>query len=254
LKHKTARRVALKSVANNSEIDSIHARMRPAIELFRRKRDWNNRLMTGVFDSYELAHSDRRPSPLPESDPHPNPLPMGEGGRRPGEGITGVWNGLKRKTARRVTLKSVAKNPEIDSAHVRMPLAIELCRRKHDWNNRLMTAVFDSYELAHSDRHPSPFPLSDPHPNPLPGGEGWGEGIKKVWNGLKHKTAPQVALKSIAKNLEIDSISARIRPAMELCRRKRDWNNRLMTAVFDYYELAHSDPHPNPLPGGEGLY
>ena len=25
-----------------------------------------------------------------------------------------------------------------------------------------------------------------------------------------------------------------------------------MTAVFDYYELAHSDPHPNPLPVGEG--
>jgi len=25
-----------------------------------------------------------------------------------------------------------------------------------------------------------------------------------------------------------------------------------MIAVFDYDELAHSDPHPDPLPGGEG--
>ena len=25
-----------------------------------------------------------------------------------------------------------------------------------------------------------------------------------------------------------------------------------MIAVFDSYELAHSDPHPDPLPGGEG--
>ena len=57
--------------------------------------------------------------------PHPDPLPLGEGGRRPGEGITGVRNGLKRKTARRVTLKSFVNNPEIESAHVRMPLAIE---------------------------------------------------------------------------------------------------------------------------------
>ena len=117
MKHKTAPQVALKSVANNSEIDSIHARMRPAIELFRRKRDWNNRLMTAVFDYYELAHSDPHPDPLPVSDSHPNPLPVGEGGRRPGEGITGVWNGLKHKTAPQVALKSIANNPEIDSIH-----------------------------------------------------------------------------------------------------------------------------------------
>ena len=93
MKHKTARRVALKSVANNPEIDSINACIRQAIELCRRKRNWNNRLMTAVFDSYELAHSDRHPSPFPLSDPHPNPLPGGEGGRRPGEGVKGVQNG-----------------------------------------------------------------------------------------------------------------------------------------------------------------
>jgi len=51
--------------------------IRQAIKLYRHKRGWNNRLMTAVFDYYELAHS----------DPHPNPLPAGEGGRRPGEGI-----------------------------------------------------------------------------------------------------------------------------------------------------------------------
>ena len=51
--------------------------IRQAIKLYRHKRSWNNRLMTAVFDYYELAHS----------DPHPNPLPAGEGGRRPGEGI-----------------------------------------------------------------------------------------------------------------------------------------------------------------------
>ena len=81
LKHKTAPHVTLKSIANNPEIDSISARIRPAIELFRRKRDWNKRLMTAVFDYYELAHSDPHPDPLPVSDPHPNPLPVGEGAR-----------------------------------------------------------------------------------------------------------------------------------------------------------------------------
>ena len=77
MRRKTARRVTLASFVNNPEIDCIHVRMRLAIELYRRKRGWNNRLMTAVFDYYELAHS----------DPHPNPLPAGEGGRRPGEGI-----------------------------------------------------------------------------------------------------------------------------------------------------------------------
>jgi len=154
---------------------------------------------------------------------------------------------LKHKTARRVTLKAFANNLEIDSIHARIRPVIELFRRKHGWNNRLMTAVFDYYELPHSDPHPCPLPMGE-------GGRRPGEGKRGVCNGLKHKTAPQVALKSVANNSEIDSIHARMRPAIELFRRKRGWNNRLMTAVFDYYELAHSDPHPNPLPGREGLY
>jgi len=54
---------------------------------------------------------------------------------------------LRRKTAPHVTLKSFVSNPEIDSAHVRIRQAIELCLHKRGWNNRLMTAVFDSYEL-----------------------------------------------------------------------------------------------------------
>jgi hypothetical protein len=71
---------------------------------------------------------------------------------------------------------------------------------------------------------------------------------------LRRKTARRVTLASVVNNPEIDRIRARMRLAIELYRRKRGWNNRLMTAVFDSYELAHSDPHPNPLPGGEGLY
>jgi hypothetical protein len=71
---------------------------------------------------------------------------------------------------------------------------------------------------------------------------------------VKRKTAPHVTLKSIANNPEIDRTHACIRPAIELFRRKRGWNETLMIALFDYDELAYSDPHPNPLPGGEGLY
>jgi hypothetical protein len=78
--------------------------------------------------------------------------------------------------------------------------------------------------------------------------------MTRVWNGLRRKTARRVTLESIVNNPEIDRTHACIRPAIELFRRKRGWNNPLMTAVFEYYELAHSDPHPNPLPGGEGLY
>jgi adenine-specific DNA-methyltransferase len=54
---------------------------------------------------------------------------------------------------------------------------------------RLMTAVFDYYELA--------------HPN---------EG---VGSGFKYKTVPHVTLKSIANNPEIDGIYARLHPAVE---------------------------------------
>jgi len=54
---------------------------------------------------------------------------------------------------------------------------------------RLMTAVFDYYELAHPD-----------------------EG---VGSGFKYKTVPHVTLKSIANNPEIDGIYARMHPAIE---------------------------------------
>jgi adenine-specific DNA-methyltransferase len=54
---------------------------------------------------------------------------------------------------------------------------------------RLMTAVFDYYELAHPE-----------------------EG---VGSGFKYKTVPHVTLKSIANNPEIDGIHARMHPAVE---------------------------------------
>jgi very-short-patch-repair endonuclease len=54
---------------------------------------------------------------------------------------------------------------------------------------RLMTAVFDYYELAHPE-----------------------EG---VGSGFKYKTVPHITLKSIANNPEIDGIYARLHPAVE---------------------------------------
>jgi adenine-specific DNA-methyltransferase len=62
-------------------------------------------------------------------------------------------------------------------------VAITLARQ------RLMTAVFDYYELAHPE-----------------------EG---VGSGFKYKTVPHVTLKSIANNPEIDGIYARLHPAVE---------------------------------------
>jgi adenine-specific DNA-methyltransferase len=117
------------------------------------------RLMTAVFDYYELAYP--HPSPLPEGEgdgnderalpegegggndepalPNLNPLPLGEGGRRPGEGdprlgeggrrpgegIQGVWNGFRYKTVPHVTLKSIANNPEIDGIYARLHPAVD---------------------------------------------------------------------------------------------------------------------------------
>jgi adenine-specific DNA-methyltransferase len=76
------------------------------------------RLMTAVFDYYELAH------------PHPNPLPKGESDRRPGEGMQGVWNGFRYKTVPHVTLKSIANNPEIDGIHARWQARLEPLREQ----------------------------------------------------------------------------------------------------------------------------
>jgi adenine-specific DNA-methyltransferase len=72
---------------------------------------------------------------------------------------------------------------------------------------RLMTATFDYYELAHPE-DPHPRPLSHGErgakssaSSPLPSGEGLG--VRGVRNGFKYKTVPHVTLKSIANNPEI---------------------------------------------------
>ena len=87
---------------------------------------------------------------------------------------------------------------------------------------RLMTAVFDYYELAHPE-----------------------EG---VGSGFKYKTVPHVTLKSIANNPEIDGIHAR-------------WQERLEPIRARLNALLVPSPQPspkgrgseeNPLPPGEG--
>jgi adenine-specific DNA-methyltransferase len=87
---------------------------------------------------------------------------------------------------------------------------------------RLMTAVFDYYELAHPE-----------------------EG---VGSGFKYKTVPHVTLKSIANNPEIDGIHAR-------------WQARLEPIRAELNALLFPSPQPspkgrgseaNPLPPGEG--
>ncbi len=74
------------------------------------------RLMTAVFDYYELAY------------PHPNPLPAGEGARRAGKGAQGVWNGFKYKTVPHVTLKSIANNPDIREGMTRAQIDAAIAR------------------------------------------------------------------------------------------------------------------------------
>ncbi len=129
------------------------------------------RLMTAVFDYYELAYPEN-PSPHPspagrggEKNPlagegsQKNPLPVGEGGRRPGEGTQGVWNGFKYKTVPHVTLKSIANNPEIDGIYTRMHPAIE--KALADINAALKSLT------------PAPSPGGNlPSPQPSPSGRG----------------------------------------------------------------------------------
>ncbi|MDZ7338276.1 MAG: site-specific DNA-methyltransferase [candidate division KSB1 bacterium] len=79
---------------------------------------------------------------------------------------------------------------------------------------RLMTAVFDYYELAHPQ-----------------------EG---VGSGFKYKTVPHVTLKSIANNPEIDSIYERMHPAIEQA--LADLNAALKALT------------PGPSPKGRGEY
>ncbi|MCG3197115.1 MAG: hypothetical protein GHCLOJNM_01599 [bacterium] len=85
------------------------------------------RLMTAVFDYYELAYPSPQPSPRGRGSDG-NPLPMGEGGRRPGEGEQGVWNGFKYKTVPHVTLKSIANNPDIREGMTRAQIDAAIAR------------------------------------------------------------------------------------------------------------------------------
>ncbi len=71
-KYKTVPHVTLKSIANNPEIDSIYARMHPAIEK--------------ALADLNAALKSLTPSPSPKRRGEYNLLPSGEGGRRSGEG------------------------------------------------------------------------------------------------------------------------------------------------------------------------
>jgi adenine-specific DNA-methyltransferase len=70
---------------------------------------------------------------------------------------------------------------------------------------RLMTATFDYYTLAHPENpHPNPLPMGEGTNLPSPSGRGaGGEGALGVKNGFVYKTVPHVTLKSIANNPEI---------------------------------------------------
>lgn len=87
---------------------------------------------------------------------------------------------------------------------------------------RLMTAVFDYYELAHPE-----------------------EG---VGSGFKYKTVPHVTLKSIANNPEIDGIYARMHPGVEQA--LADLNAALKALTPGPSPKGRGEK--NPLPLGEG--
>jgi very-short-patch-repair endonuclease len=88
---------------------------------------------------------------------------------------------------------------------------------------RLMTAVFDYYELA----YPS-------------------EG---VGSGFKYKTVPHVTLKSIANNPEIDGIYARMHPAIE--RALAALNQALTPTLSPWERVAEGRVRGEPLSQGE---
>jgi adenine-specific DNA-methyltransferase len=88
---------------------------------------------------------------------------------------------------------------------------------------RLMTAVFDYYNLAHPE-----------------------EG---VGSGFKYKTVPHVTLKSIANNPEIDGIYARMHPAIE---RALAELNAALRALPPTPSPTGRGSEGNPLPAGEG--
>lgn len=75
------------------------------------------RLMTAVFDYYELAH--------PEE---------------------GVGSGFKYKTVPHVTLKSIANNPEIDGIHARWQAKLEPVRERLD---ALLNQSWEEWQIPH---------------------------------------------------------------------------------------------------------
>ena len=77
-KYKTVPHVTLKSIANNPEIDGIHARWQGRLEPIRAQL---NRLL------FPSPKPSPQPSPRGRGSKEGNALPLGEGGRRPGEGF-----------------------------------------------------------------------------------------------------------------------------------------------------------------------
>lgn len=80
---------------------------------------------------------------------------------------------------------------------------------------RLMTAAFDYYELAHPE-----------------------EGIS---GGLKYRTVPHVALRSIAQNAEIDQISAEYQPRID---KALATLNESLSRNWEEWEVPNLCPHP----------
>lgn len=79
------------------------------------------RLMTAVYDYYELAHPDE-----------------------------GVGSGFKYKTVPRITLKSIANNPEIETIHVRWQPRLDTVRSEL---NKLLGRAWEEWEIP---REPAP--------------------------------------------------------------------------------------------------
>ena len=75
------------------------------------------RLMTAIYDYYELAHPDE-----------------------------GVASGFRYKTASHITLKSIANNPEIDTIHARWQSQLDACRSEL---NEILGQRWEEWEVPH---------------------------------------------------------------------------------------------------------